>query len=203
MIDEEHMQDQPPRVVIRPDSDPGTVFPTVGVTLSQLVFWANNDKTAHFPFSPDGAFALPAEIQPGTTSNTQAPGNAIGKLAPGGKLNQGQVYKLQYKCSLHDGETGILELVNDFFPPNLQISITRNTDKSFAPVALIQGGKPPYTCKVIYSELPSTVTVADGGPSGPMLKGSSANPGTFLLRVTITDALSNIVDDESFQVTIS
>jgi hypothetical protein len=51
---EKQMQDQPPRVVTRPDSDPNTMFPTVGVTLTQLVFWANNDpKAVHFPFSPD------------------------------------------------------------------------------------------------------------------------------------------------------
>jgi hypothetical protein len=194
------MQEQPPRVVIRPDGDPGTVFPSVGVTLSQLVFWANNDTVAHFPVSPDGAFTLPAAVEPGATSNTQAPGNAIGKLAPGGQLSQGQVYTLNYKCSLHSQESGILELVNDFFPPNLQISITRASNNFITPVPLIQGGKPPYTSKIIFSELPTTVTVVDGGAFGPMLQGSSANPGTFLLRMTITDALGNSIDDESFQI---
>ena len=192
------MQEQPPRVVIRP----GNVFPTVGVTLSQLVFWANNDTVPHCPVSPDGAFKLPAEVEPGMTSNTQAPGNAIKKLAPAG-LIQGQVYELHYKCSLHANETGILELVNDFFPPNLQISITGNSNKTFTPVPLIQGGKPPYTYKTIYSELPLTVTVADGGSSGPVLEGTSVTGGTFLLRITITDSLSNTIDDESFQITIS
>jgi hypothetical protein len=194
------MQEQPPRVVIRPDDDPGTVFPTVGVTLSQLVFWANNDSVAHFPVSPDKAFQLPHAVAPGTTSNTQDPGNAIGTLVPDG-LKQGEVFTLNYHCSLHN-EPGRLELVNDFFAPNDQISITRNPDHSFPPVHLIQGGMPDYTFNITYSELPATATVLPDGPNGPVLQGSSANAGTFLLRINIVDALGNMVDD-SFQITIN
>jgi len=196
------MQEQPPRVVIRPDSDPGTVFPTVGVTLSQLVFWANNDTVAHLPEGPPGAFIGLTAIQPGATSNNQAPGNALKTLKPSG-LSQGEVFTLNYKCSLH-GEPGVMELVNDFFPPNLQLTVTRDpSTKVFPSVPLITGGKPPYTFTVIFSELPSTAVVIDGGNSGPMLSGSSANSGTFLLRITIQDALSNLLDSETFQITIN
>ncbi len=197
------MQEQPPRVVIRPDNDPGTVFPSVGVTRSQLVFWANNDSVAHLPVGPAGAFIGLTAIQPGTTSNTQAPGNALKTLVPGG-LSQGQVYTLNYQCSLHPGESGVMELVNDFYPPDLQITVTRDsTTKIFPSVPLITGGKPPYTFTIAYSELPSTAIVVDGGNAGPLLSGSSDTAGTFLLRITMQDALSNVLDSETFQITIN
>src|SRR4051812_23987105 len=142
------IQDQPPRVVIQPGGASGAMFPTVGVTLSQLVFWSNADTVAHFPVCPPqtitipgkqgstivqqidvptAAFQLPRQVDPGQTSNNQIPGNALNNLT-GFALPQGVQTSLQYGCSLHTGELGILELWNDFQPSTngLQFSITRS-----------------------------------------------------------------------------
>jgi hypothetical protein len=195
------MQEQPPRVLITAGSGGKAVFPTVGVTLSQLVFWANSDTAPHHPVSPDGAFLIPAAIQPGQTSNTQAPGNAIAKLVPGG-LAQGQAYNLNYTDSPVPGLTGVLQLVNDFYSTTLQITIASGANGALPPTPLIQGGLPPYTFTVEYSELPTTVTVIDGGNNGPTLTGSSAAGGPWLLRIAISDSLGNSVTD-TYQITIS
>ena len=191
------MQIQPPNVVIQTGPSGVAVFPTVGVTVSQLVFWTNKDTKPHFPVpvKPAGAFQLPGPIAPGTTSNTQTPGAS----AP--KLKQGEVFHVKYACSLQPAATGILEIVNDFFAPNEQISITRNGN-ALPPTALITGGKPNYTFQVAYSELPAGVQVTDGGVNGPQVTGSTTLPGTYLLRVTIQDALSNVLTD-TFQITIN
>lgn len=191
------MQIQPPNVVIQPGPSGVAVFPTVGVTVSQLVFWTNKDTKPHFPVpvTPADAFQLPGPIAPGTTSNTQAPGGS----AP--TLKQGEVFQVKYTCSLQPAATGILEIVNDFFAPNEQISITRNGN-ALPPTALITGGKPNYTFQVAYSELPAGVQVTDGGDNGPQVTGSTTLPGTYLLRVTIQDALSNVLTD-TFQITIN
>jgi hypothetical protein len=190
------MQIQPPNVVIQPGPAGGAVFPTVGVTLTQLVFWTNKDTEAHWPVSPDGAFKISKAIQPGKTSNTQAPGGSVTKT-----LAQGEVYTINYTCKIHPGETGILEIVNDFYAPNEQISIQRNKKNAIPATALITGGKPSYTFRVEYSELPTGIAVTDGGVAGPQVTGSTTLPGTYLLRVTIQDALSNVLTD-TFQITI-
>jgi hypothetical protein len=41
----------------------------------------------------------------------------------------------------------------------------------------------------------------DGGPDGPQLTGHSDQPGTFLLSITVQDALSNVLTD-TLQITI-
>ena len=193
------VQIQPPNVVIQVGPSGVAVFPTVGVTLSQLVFWTNKDTKPHFPVpvTPADAFQLPGPIAPGTTSNTQAPGISFTTLA------QGEVHTITYMCSCknHQREIGILEIVNDFFAPNEQISITRNGNV-LPPTALITGGKPNYTFQVAYSELPAGVQVTDGGVNGPQVTGSTTLPGTYLLRMTIQDALSNVLTD-TFQITIN
>jgi hypothetical protein len=195
------MQEQPPRVLISAGAGGKAVFPTVGVTLSQLVFWANNDTAPHQPFSPDGAFLIKTPIAPGQTSNTQAPGNAIAKLVPGG-LAQGQSYDLNYTDSAAPGITGVLQLVNDFYSTTLQITLAPGANNALPLTPLIQGGLPPYTSTVEYSELPPTVKVIDGGANGPTLSGSSAAGGPWLLRVAISDSLGNSVTD-TYQITVS
>ena len=191
------MQIQPPNVVIQTGPSGVAVFPTVGVTVSQLVFWTNKDVVAHLPVAPNNEFVLSGPIAPGTTSNTQAPGISFTTLA------QGEVHTITYTCSCknHQREIGILEIVNDFFAPNEQISITRNGNV-LPPTALITGGKPNYTFQVAYSELPAGVQVTDGGVNGPQVTGSTTLPGTYLLRMTIQDALSNVLTD-TFQITIN
>lgn len=193
------MQIQPPNVVIQPGPAGVAIFPTVGVTLSQLVFWTNKDTVPHWPVSASKAFVLSGPIDPGKTSNTQAPGNSVTQT-----LAQGEVYTIPYTCSCpnHQGETGILEIVNDFFAPNEQISVNLDTNNKIPPTALITGGKPSYTFRVEYSELPAGIAVTDGGVAGPQLTGSTTQPGTYLLRITIQDALSNVLTD-TFQITIN
>ena len=191
------MQIQPPNVVIQTGPSGGAVFPTVGVTLTQLVFWTNKDTVPHLPVSPDGAFKISKAIQPGKTSNTQAPGGSVTKT-----LAQGEVYTINYTCKNHPEETGVLEIVNDFYAPNEQLSIQRDANNNIPPTPLITGGKPNYTFRVEYSELPKGIAVKDGGVAGPLLKGSSKQGGTFLLRITIQDALSNVLTD-TFQITIN
>lgn len=193
------MQIQPPNVVIQKGPSGSVVFPTVGVTLSQLVFWTNKDTQAHWPVSASKAFALNGQIDPGKTSNTQAPGNSVTQT-----LGQGEVYTIPYTCACkgHEGETGILEIVNDFYAPNEQISVQRDANNNIQPKALITGGKPNYTFRVEFSELPTGIAVKDGGVAGPQLTGSSTQGGTFLLRITIQDALSNVLTD-TFQITIN
>jgi hypothetical protein len=191
------MQIQPPNVVIQTGPSGVAVFPTVGVTVSQLVFWTNKDTQPHFPVpvKPVDAFKLPGPIAPGTTSNTQAPGSS----APA--LKQGEVFQVTYACSLPPAATGILEIVNDFYVPKSQLTITRNPDNTIPTTNLITGGKPNYTVKVQFSELPDTIDMQDGGPDGPQLTGHSAQPGTFLLSITVQDALSNVLTD-TLQITI-
>jgi plastocyanin len=72
------------------------------VKVTDVVFWRNNDKVAHWPGLPGNATAfLPNQIAAQSTSPMFAPKTP----AP-----------INYVCSLHEGETGVID-VGDA-PPN-------------------------------------------------------------------------------------
>ncbi|MBL8231213.1 MAG: hypothetical protein JNL98_22155 [Bryobacterales bacterium] len=194
------MADQTPIVITRNAN--GVVFPTVGVTLTQLAFFRNDDPSQpHWPVFTDPNIVLPNQIAPnGATSNPVMPGRQLADNNV--TLTQGQVATVNYRCQVpgHESESGIIQVVNDFFAPSIQVSGKVGTVLS---QQLTQGGMPPIQSKQTDGKLPKGVTLnlADT-QNGASLTGTPLEAGTFTFTIHTADALDNAVD-ATFILTVS
>ena len=76
---------------------------TPQVQVGDVIFWSNNDKVAHWPGLPGNASAfIPNKIAKNSTSPVFAPG---------------QVGTINYICSLHAGESGVIQVLPTPTPP--------------------------------------------------------------------------------------
>lgn len=73
------------------------------IYVGDLIFWSNNDTVPHFPTPVAQTYLFMAnQIAAKSTSPSFAPGT---------------VGKIQYICSLHEGETGTIDVVAPQAPP--------------------------------------------------------------------------------------
>lgn len=194
------MADQTPIVITRNAN--GVVFPTVGVTLTQLAFFRNDDPIEpHWPVFTDPNIVLPNQIAPGGgTSNPIMPGR---QLADNNiTLQQGQVATVTYQCKIpgHESESGIIQVVNDFFAPSIQVSGAVGKALN---AQLTTGGMPPIQSKQTDGVLPQGVTLnLTDTRNGAALTGTPRQSGTFTFTLSSGDAFGNAVD-ATFVLTIT
>lgn len=76
---------------------------TPQVQIGDLIFWSNNDKVAHWPGLADDPKAfIPTRIAKNSTSQAFAPGT---------------VGTITYICTLHEGESGVIQVAAAAPPP--------------------------------------------------------------------------------------
>src|SRR5437667_3493281 len=146
------MPDQTEITITRNQS--GAVFPTVGITQSQLVFWQNEDPQGqpHWPLFPNGLQPR-TQVGAGDTSDPLQPASGVATFPT---LTQCQVFPTSYTCQIkgHQSEQGVVNVVLDFFSnPNQLPDATVNV--AYTPFALTQGGMPPFTYKLSDESLPT------------------------------------------------
>jgi hypothetical protein len=174
------------RIVIRQNG----VFDETHALVSDLVFWLNEDTSypSHSPFG--------LKVASGGNSNAIQPDTTKQPIA--------QPKKLEYRCTEHPTETGVLNLYNDF-------KAVSPTVKSPAPrdqVGVATGGRSPYTM----SAADVTITPATPGfslalietpPGGPANAGITAvltNVPAGAFTVTFTLTANDSLDNEIVQI---
>ncbi|GEM_PF-5093207 len=180
-------------------------FTPINCTLSEMVFWKNEDGQPHFPVFSTGnpVPALTYQVGPHSNSGSLQPGLATyGSNGPA-PIPQGQGIPVTYACSLHAGESGTITVYGDFYPlPNQLPPATRGTAYQ---QSLINGGVPNYTYTVSNSNLPLSLKVGISSPAqGPVLSGTPGpnDAGSYAFDFVCDDSDGNNIT-QTYLLTIS
>src|SRR4029077_157832 len=110
---------------------------------------------------------------------------------------------VDYTCSLHPGETGLINVYADFY--SLPSQLTGFTRGVAATAKLTTGGMPNYTFTVSNSNLPASLKVTIvNNTQGPVLTGTPGqnDAGNFAFDLVCEDADGNNVS-QTYLVPVS
>jgi hypothetical protein len=176
-------------------------FNTISLSLSQLVFWKNQDNEAHWPVFSGGSPppSLKNQVGPNSTSDSLLPGLALSKPPA-----QGVSSPVSYKCSLpqHE-ESGTINVYADFFSQPSQLSVAQRGVKYDA--NLTTGGLQPFKFNVSNSNLPASlkVTIVNAN-QGPAVSGTPGanDAGSFAFDLVCEDSDGNNIT-QTYLLTVS
>jgi hypothetical protein len=182
-------------------------FSTTSRQQSDMVFWQNQDSEAHFPAFPTGAPVLSSQVGPNANSGSVQPALALStyypSTGPSIPLPQGQVFPVGYVCSLHPGETGIINVYADFYSQPSQLAPFKRGTAATAPLTI--GGMPNFTFTVSNSNLPASLTVTIlVNTEGPVVTGTPGpnDAGSFAFDLYCLDSDGNNVT-QTYLLTVS
>jgi hypothetical protein len=174
-------------------------FDTISASQSEMVFWKNEDSEPHHPIfsTVSPPLTLANQVGPHATSDSLQPALALSAFYPASgpiPLTQGKLLHANYTCSLHPGETGVINVYADFYPQPSQLpGFTRGVAGT---ANLTTGGMPNFTFNVSNSNLPPslTVTIVDS-LQGPAVTGTpgSGDAGNFAFDLYCQDSGGNNV----------
>jgi hypothetical protein len=184
-------------------------FDTIALTQSQMVFWKNEDDQAHYPTFSTGnpPPVLANQVGPHATSDGLQPALALTQYYPGGgasnPLPQGQAVPADYTCSLHQGESGVIQVYADFYSQPSQLpGASRGTAYT---TNLTTGGMPNFKFQVSNSNLPASLVVSIlNSLQGPAVSGTPGqkDAGNFAFDLYCEDAGGNNVT-QTYLLTVS
>ena len=181
-------------------------FSTISRQQADMAFWQNQDSEPHYPTFPTGAPALSNQVGPHATSGSVQPALALTAYYPSTgplPLPQGQVFPVDYTCSLHPGESGLINVYADFYSVPSQLpGFTRGVA---ATANLTIGGMPNYTFTVSNSNLPPSLQVKIvTNTQGPALTGTPGqnDAGNFAFDLVCEDSDGNNVT-QTYLVTVT
>jgi hypothetical protein len=122
------------------------------------------------------------------------------------QIEPGKEIDVAYGCKIngHGEEKGIIKVVADFLPENIE-NDDENDDvfnqlpdaaagQEYTPVSLTAGGKPPYRCTLSDATLPAGLQVR-AEAHGIVVSGKPSQKGNdFAFTVHCVDALQNTID---------
>jgi len=164
-------------------------FQTVSVSLSDTVFWTNEDTTE--PHWPDQKFSR-SQIGPAPSPNSDSWPVAV-LVAP---------YKITYGCALHSNETGVINVYADFAPTNKTLK-DATAGQAYAQQSLTVGGVGPFTWSVapavalggglIYGVPPGLVIgqAPNPNPTSVVISGTPTTAGSYQFSLQAADSLGN------------
>jgi len=185
--------------ITRPKGAPLASFDTISASQSEMVFWKNEDSEPHFPTFSTGTPApvLANQAGPHGTSDSLQPALAVTTFDNKGNpipLPQGQCVPANYTCSLHQGETGVINCYADFYSQPSQL--TGFTRGVLGTANLTTGGMPTFTFRVSNSNLPQSLNVKIIDPQqGPAVTGTPGpgDAGNFAFDLYCEDSGGNNV----------
>lgn len=174
------------------DIGPGGAFGTIDVVQSDTVVWTNNDRQAHWPV-PNCT---------GLRVTKQAVSNAAQFFPP----PLGAPLPISYGCAIagHESEQGTINVYVDFVVAAQPITVSSATP--YAAVAIVTGGKSPYT--VVQDPNVPYLTVLETTPAGSsaglsvILNAAPPAKTTITYQLNVSDALGNSFN-EPVQITIT
>jgi hypothetical protein len=195
--------------ITRTNGAAAACFNTIACYQSDMVFWKNEDGEPHSPTFSTGnpPPTLTYQVGPHATSGSLQPALALATYYPGGgqanPLPQGVSVPASYTCSLHDGESGIINVYANFYSLASQLpKATRGTAYS---ANLTIGGIPNFSFGVSNSNLPASLTVSiTNTQQGPVLAGTPGqnDAGNYSFDLSCKDAGGNNVT-QTYLLTVS
>ena len=198
-------------IVITRDAEGKLSFPPVCITQSQTVFWRNEDSNgAHWPIIPPQPGVEPPGVAPrfqiglGNTSDQVQPYASAKQIEPGKEID------VAYGCKVngHGAEKGIIKVVADFLPENIENDDVFNqlpdatAGQQYTPVPLTAGGRPPYRCTLSDATLPAGLQVK-AEARGIVVSGKPSQKGNdFAFTVHCVDSLQNTID-QTYTIQVS
>lgn len=191
--------------ITRPSGTGLASFDEITILQSQMVFWKNQDNQPHWPTFPPNTGGAPSpvlakQVGPNATSGSVQPALSLSQFYTSkgsSELTQGVGFPLQYTCSLHKGELGVIQIYGDFFVPTNQLEATSGQTIS---INLTTGGVPTFT--FTFSTPPPGLTVINDPNQGPVLTGTVRSAGIYNFSLRCVDAAGNNIT-ETYFVTIS
>jgi len=132
----------------------GTVsFQTVNIDITENVFFTNLDsQQAHWPYWDPNATSpdfCDNEIGAAPSANSSQCTVRVPQVTnpkpPPPTINQTPPYSLTYKCKLHQGEQGIINVFAQLAAGTTTLPQVSVNTPFAAPVQVVVGGKSPYT----------------------------------------------------------
>jgi hypothetical protein len=174
-------------------------FNTIVCYQSDMVFWKNEDGEAHYPTFSTGnpPPALTYQAGPHATSGSLQPALALAQYYPSTgptPLPQGVAVPASYTCSLHTGESGVINVYADFY--SVPSQLPQATRGSAYIANLTTGGIPDFKFRLSNSNLPASLKVSIAtAQQGPAVSGTPGqnDAGSYSFDLYCEDAGGNNV----------
>jgi len=214
------------QIHITRDSNGKVTFETVSVDVTDNVFFTNLDpQQAHWPYwdpnatSPDFCDnQIGAAPSPNSSQCTVRVPQVTNPTPPPPTVNQTPPYPLTYKCKLHQGEQGIINVFAQLAAGTTTLPQVSVNTPFAAPVQVVVGGKSPYTVtgqQFQVTDSTGNVIKSGQGSIGPglLLNASTGNQGitvagipslvgTYQFTFTVNDAMGKNLQQVQYSMKV-